>query len=386
MTPAARLQMAAELLDQICAGAAAEKVLTRWARASRFAGSKDRAAIRDHVFDALRCKRSFAHLGGSDTGRGLMLGWLREAGLDPDTYFTGARHAPAPLSDAERDNAPPEMPRLVALDCPDWLAPELERSLGAEFGPVLAELRARAPVFVRVNTARITRREAGRVLREGGIESLPHPLADTALELTANARALQNSAPYQDGLVELQDASSQAVVAALPDLDGAEVLDYCAGGGGKALAMAARGAQVSAHDAAPRRMADLPARAARAGAAITLCDDPQGTFDLVLTDVPCSGTGAWRRTPDAKWRLTQNDLDQLLHTQSQILDRAAQHVRPGGWLAYATCSLLQCENADQVAAFQSRHRGFSWHSARNFTPLEGGDGFHLSLLQRENCQ
>ena len=382
MTPAARFQAAAEILDRILAGAAAEQALTSWARASRFAGSKDRAAIRDQVFDVLRCKRSFAHLGGQMTGRGLILGALRADGQDPATVFTGQGHAPAPLSVTEAKHVPTPMPELVALDCPDWIAPELRYSLGPDFSAVLKALRHRAPVFLRVNTARIARDAAADALHDAGIATSVHPLADTVLQVTANARALQRAAPYLDGMVELQDASSQAVIAALPDLEGTRVLDYCAGGGGKALAMAARGADVTAHDAQPRRMKDLPARAARAHAQIGLTEAPHGEFDLVLADVPCSGTGAWRRTPGAKWTLAASQLSQLHVTQAKILDQITRHVRPGGWLAYATCSLLYSENQAQIDAFLQRHPGFAQTLSLSLTPLTDGDGFFIAILKR----
>ncbi len=385
MTPAARLDAAITILDRILSGTPAEQTLTSWARASRFAGAKDRAAIRDHVFDVLRCKRSCAHLGGAETGRGLILGLLRSTGQDPNTLFTGQGHAPAPLTGAEARHDPAPMPELVALDSPDWLAPALRASLGSEFASVLQALRQRAPVFLRVNTARVTRTDAIAALHEAGIGTKPHALATTALEITANPRALRQSAPYRDGLVELQDAASQAVIAALPPLEGARVLDFCAGGGGKALALAARGATVTAHDAHPQRMADLPARAARAQTRITLSEAPEGLFDLVLTDVPCSGSGAWRRSPAGKWTLTPEQLSQLHQVQAGILDRVAPLVRPGGWLAYATCSLLDSENGAQIAAFLTRRKDFRPTQTHRFTPLEDGDGFYLALLRRDDA-
>lgn len=386
MTPAARLDAAITILDRILSGTPAEQALTAWARASRFAGSKDRAAIRDHVFDVLRCKRSCAHLGGAETGRGLILGLLRLNGHDPASLFTGEGHAPAPLSPRETRHSPGPMPELVALDCPDWLAGPLRKSLGTEFAPVLESLRNRAPVFLRVNTARITRPEAMAALSAAGITTAPHDLAPTALEITANPRALRQSAPYRDGLVELQDAASQAVIAALPALQDARVLDFCAGGGGKALALAALGANVTAHDIEPARMSDLPIRAARAQATIRLTDAPEGPFDIVLTDVPCSGSGAWRRSPAGKWALHPEGLESLHRTQSAILDQVAPMVRPGGWLCYATCSLLASENGDQITAFLDRHGGFHCAAQHRFTPLQGGDGFFLACLKLDTSR
>ena len=385
MTPAARLQAAADILDQTLEGMPAEQALTRWARNSRYAGSKDRAAVRDIVFDALRCKRSFAYIGGEETGRGLILGMLRGRDDDPSIYFTGEGHAPAPLSQAEKDHAPPPMPRAVALDCPDWLVPQLEASLGAEFEPVLQALRHRAPVFLRINTARTTREQAITLLAQDGIEARPHPLAPSALEVHTNPRAIQHSKAYLEGLVELQDAASQAVIAALPDLPGRTVLDYCAGGGGKALALAALGAHVTAHDANPNRMKDLPNRAARAQASITLATQPDGVFDLVLTDVPCSGSGSWRRSPDSKWNLTQQSLDKLLLVQAQILDNAKKHMHQNGWLAYVTCSMLDTENRHQITAFLNRNPHLTLVKDRSFTPLDGGDGFYVALIKAQSA-
>jgi 16S rRNA (cytosine967-C5)-methyltransferase len=380
MTPAARLNAAITILDRIQSGIPAEQALTGWARGNRFAGSSDRAAIRDHVFDCLRCLRSFAHIGGAATGRGLVLGLLRTQGVDPETLFTGDGHAPDPLSDAERTHTPAPMPDAVALDCPDWLYPALQSGLGPDCAPILRLLQQRAPVFLRVNMAKVTPAQAIAALAADRITAEPHTLADTALVVTQNARQIRNSRAYADGLVELQDAASQAVIAALPDLRGLRVLDYCAGGGGKALALAARGAQVTAHDANPARMQDIAPRAARAGVKIAITK-PEGAYDLVLTDVPCSGSGSWRRAPAGKWALTPENLSALLATQAQILDRAAGFVRPGGWLAYATCSLLDAENTDQTRAFVARNPKFSTATTLRLTPLDGGDGFFFGLMQ-----
>jgi 16S rRNA (cytosine967-C5)-methyltransferase len=162
------------------------------------------------------------------------------------------------------------------------------------------------------------------------------------------------------------------------------VLDYCAGGGGKTLAMAARARlKLFAHDVDPRRMRDLPARAKRAGARVTLTEAPQGPFDLVLADAPCSGSGSWRRAPEGKWLLTPDRLAGVIAVQAQILDRIATLVAPGGVLAYATCSLLRAENEAQIAAFQARSPGWSLASQRRLTPLDGGDGFFVAVLRRD---
>ena len=386
MTPEARVAAACDILDAVLADAPAEKTLTTWGRSHRFAGSGDRAAIRDLVFDAVRRRRSLAWVGGADTGRGLMIGRLRSEGSDPATVFTGSGYAPASLAGDETAPPPPldSAPDPVRLDCPDWLWPLMQDSLGPDAAAVLTCLQSRAPVFLRVNSARADRDQAARALSSEGVDTRPHALSPTALEVTANPRRVQASAAFRDGLVEIQDAASQAVVdLLLPQVQGKTVLDFCAGGGGKALALAAGGAgRVVAHDANPGRMADIPARAARAGAAIEIADHPKGHFDAVLCDVPCSGSGAWRRQPDMKWRFGPQDLEELNRTQDDILDTAAGLVAGGGVLAYATCSLFRAENEDRVAAFLERTPGWTCAARKRLTPLDGGDGFFAALLTR----
>lgn len=378
MTPGARASAAIAVLDRILGGEPAEKALTNWGRASRFAGSGDRAAVRDLVFDALRRRSSSAALGGGLTGRGLILGLARSSGQE--ALFSGEGHAPVPPGPDEAGREPDAGERL---DLPDWLVPHLRDSMGADFAAVADALRSRAPVFLRVNLGKSDRPAAIAHLAEEGIVARPHPLAASALEVTENARKIQTSQAYLTGLVELQDASSQAVVQALPLADGMKVLDHCAGGGGKTLAMAARAElQLFAHDAYPRRMTDLPERARRAGARVTLTDRPEtdAPYDLILVDAPCSGSGSWRRDPEGKWKITPETIAEIEKTQISILDRVAPLLRTGGVLAYVTCSLLRRENGAQARAFLTRHPGWHLDHELTLTPLQGGDGFYLALF------
>ncbi|WP_394225265.1 RsmB/NOP family class I SAM-dependent RNA methyltransferase [Paracoccus marcusii] len=381
MTPAARISAAITVLDQILAGSPAEQALLRWSRASRFAGSGDRAALRDLVFGALRQRDSLAALGGGLTGRGLMIGHVRQSGPSLDAIFTGEGHAPAPLTEAEAAVVPPDP---LPDDLPDWLRPAWRQALGDQADAVALAMTQRAPVWLRVNGSRATPEQAAAVLAADGITVEAAPQLASALRVVTGDRLVARSSAYLDGLVELQDLSPQMACARLPLAPGLRVLDYCAGGGGKALALAARqpGIQVSAHDVAPARMADLPARAARAGAKVQIQTQPRGTFDLVVADVPCSGSGTWRRTPDAKWRLTAAQLSDLVALQARILDQVAALVAPGGLLAYMTCSVLEAENGDQVDAFLSRHPGFQRVDQHAWTPLTGGDGFFLAQLRQ----
>ena len=382
MTPAARLSAAITILDRILAGTPAEQALVNWARASRFAGSGDRNASRDLVFDALRCRRSFAALGGGMTGRGLILGGLRADGAEAELLFSGEGHAPAVIGPEDAGREPQD---FEIADLPDWLGPTMKADLGDRFGPITQAMRHRAPVFLRVNMRRATLAQAIAILAEDGIECASHPLSPTALSVGAGARKIATCRAYTDGLVELQDVASQAVIDALPLSDGMRVLDYCAGGGGKALAMAAR-ARIAlfAHDASPGRMRDLPVRAKRAGVKVTLTGAPKAPFDLVLTDVPCSGSGSWRRAPEGKWLLTPDRLGALVKTQARILKDVSALVRPGGWIGYATCSLLDAENSAQIADFIKENQGWSCELQRSLTPLDGGDGFFIALLRRSS--
>nr|WP_111298811.1 RsmB/NOP family class I SAM-dependent RNA methyltransferase [Paracoccus saliphilus] len=382
MTPAARISAAIGVLDDILAGAPAEQALLRWSRASRFAGSGDRAALRDLVFGALRQRDSLAALGGGLSGRGLMIGHARAQGLPLTQLFSGEGHAPFPLTAAE-ENLP--LPARLPDDLPDWLRPDWQQSLGDKAAAVARTMTTRAPVWLRVNLARPKPEAAAASLDADGIQTQPWPTLPSALCVTGNERAVARSAAYRDGLVELQDLSPQLACARLPLAPGDRVLDYCAGGGGKALALAARQPQahVTAHDRMPARMADLPARAARAGQRIGIEARPAGSFDLVVADVPCSGSGTWRRTPDAKWRLTRAQLADLVAVQGQILDQVVPLLRPGGHLAYMTCSVLMAENDDQIAAFRQRHPRFTLVERQLWTPLDAGDGFYMALLRAD---
>ncbi|MGC9419157.1 MAG: RsmB/NOP family class I SAM-dependent RNA methyltransferase, partial [Rhodovulum sp.] len=291
----------------------------------------------------------------------------------------------------EEERVPPprmaDLPEEVACDCPQALAQVLRDSLGGAFRPVMQALRRRAPVFVRVNTLVTTREAAAAALAEEGIATRPHPLSPSALEITENARLVQRSDAYHGGLIELQDAASQAVADLMPVTPGGRVLDFCAGGGGKTLALAGRArARFHAHDVAPERMRDLPVRASRAGVEVhglTTADLADAApFDLVLCDVPCSGSGAWRRSPEAKWRTSARDLARLMAEQDSILSTAARLVAPGGALGYATCSLIAAENGDRVMAFLDGNPSWRMVDERCLTPLDGGDGFYAAVLRR----
>lgn len=392
MTPGARLSASIELLDAIFTGDPPERALTRWARNSRFAGSKDRAAVRDIVFDCLRRRRSLGWLGGADTGRAIVAARETLAGTDLDKLFTGDGFDPAPLAPGERAalaRDPSEAPRSVQLDVPETLESALHDSLGDAFEAVMRTMQERAPVDLRVNTLKSNLRAAMVVLARDGVQASPLPQRPEALRVMENSRLVAASRAYSQGMVELQDISSQIAAAEAGAEPGMTVLDYCAGGGGKALALAAAtggSGRVLAWDINARRMNDLPGRARRAGAGIDILDAERlmalgPVCDLVFVDAPCSGSGVWRRKPGGKWLLTPEALDKFPVLQDGILDSAARLVRPGGLLVYATCSLFRVENEDRVSAFSHRHPDWPLHFQRRLSPLEGGDGFFLARFR-----
>jgi 16S rRNA (cytosine967-C5)-methyltransferase len=375
------------VIDTIREGAPAERALTNWARGARYAGSGDRAALRDLVFAVLRCRRSCAARGGGDDGRALLIGLLRDQDIDPATVFTGEGHAPPMLSSSERA-AGREPSDTEARDLPDWIWLRFEGALGEDAAQAAALLRHRAPVTIRVNARRMTRAAAQAALARDGIVCRPLEDVGMALQVLEGERKISGSELYRDGVAELQDASSQAAMEALDLPGGARVLDYCAGGGGKTLALAARfDGEWFAHDVSARRMSDLPARAARAGVRVRLCETSElrglGRFDAVLCDVPCSGSGTWRRGPQAKWALTPDDLAGLTRVQADILAQAAALVAPGGRLIYCTCSIFTEENERVIERFSSDNRIWNGVSFRRWPISEIGDGFFLAQLCRE---
>lgn len=384
MTPAARYASAIAVLDDVLAGASAEKCLTTWARSNRYAGSKDRAAVRDHVFDVLRRKRSLAALGGGEDGRALVRGLLRHQGLDPAEVFGAGGYGPVALTEAELGGGrQPE--GAEAVDLPDWLWQVWQEDLGADAAAAAAVLQDRGPVTLRVNLRRGTRDAAIAMLMEDEIVVRPIENVKTALQVVENERRIHLNRAYVEGFVEVQDLASQEAVLAMNVPKGARVLDYCAGGGGKALALAdLYDCDVVAHDISTHRMADIPARAARAGVAIGVCEtvdlSDAGLFDFIFVDAPCSGSGTWRRAPEAKWAMTTDKLIDYNALQAEVLSKAALHLGRRGRIAYATCSVLKSENEAILRSFSGRDPRWSIGATAQRLPDALGDGFFYGIL------
>lgn len=431
MTPAARLSAAIEVLADIGARRRpAADALKDWGLAHRFAGSGDRAAIASLVYDALRRRASAAWIMDDDAPRAILIGMLRlQYGYAEPTIaglFDGSRFAPEPLTEREhaglRDGSLADAPLHVAGDVPEWVLPSLESAFGEEVLPELKALARRAPLDIRVNALKADREGAAARLSHLAPVPTAHAPFGLRIPIGVDGRgpALHVEPDFLDGLFEIQDEGSQIASLLSGARAGETVVDLCAGGGGKSLALAAltgNGGRLIATDADPRRLAPIHERLRRSGAQAEIrtpqvgrartdvLSDLDGRVDRVLVDAPCTGSGTWRRNPDAKWRLRPPNLGNRITEQAQVLDRAARLVRPGGCIVYITCSLLPEENDAAIASFLERNgASFVGRDARQvmaeglsdlvphvrltaqglqMSPaLTGTDGFYLATIER----
>src|SRR5437588_63288 len=383
MTPAARLSAAIELIDTIDAQrVAAAKALKEWGTAHRYAGSGDRAAISGLIWDVLRRRASSAWIMDDDTPRARVLGMLKlERGLDVDAIAAlcdGGRFAPEPLTEGEHaalasrslENAPAH----IAGDYPEWLDGYLAQVFGDDRVAEATAMASRAPLDLRVNTLKAKREKVLGSTAHLGTTPTPWSPIGLRIELGADARnpGIHAEEDFIKGAIEVQDEGSQLAALLTGAKPGEQVIDLCAGAGGKTLALAAmmdNHGQIHATDSDKRRLAPIHERLERAGAHNVQVHTPrgekdalaglQGRADLVLIDAPCTGTGAWRRNPDAKWRVRPGALAERLKDQAEALDRAVALTKPGGRIAYVTCSVLDDENGAQVRAFLARHQGLA---------------------------
>jgi 16S rRNA (cytosine967-C5)-methyltransferase len=433
MTPAARLSAAIELIEIIEAQRVpAAKALKDWGTSHRFAGSGDRAAIAGLVWDVLRRRASAAWVMEDDSPRARLLGMLKlERGLDVATieaFCDGSRFAPAPLTEAERnaltsrttEGAPPP----VAGDYPEWLDPYLADVFGDDRAAEAAAMASRAPLDLRVNTLKAGREKLLKSLHH--LNPTPTPWSPIGLRIALGADArnpgIHAEEDFIKGAIEVQDEGSQLTALFAAAKPGEQVIDLCAGAGGKTLALAAQmqgKGRLIATDSDKRQLAPIYERLSRAGVHNADVRTPKGdadpladisgSADLVMIDAPCTGTGTWRRNPDAKWRMRPGALEIRLKDQTEVLERAAPLVKAGGRIAYITCSVLHPENGEQVRGFVARHPEFTiqppeqtagvlWDKAEDFaaaalqspegwlmTPRRTGtDGFFVSILKKRS--
>lgn len=400
MTPGARVSAAISILDNYLVGTPENKALINWFRGNRFAGSKDRRAIREIFFKCLRFKMSslwpFEKAGFPQRGRYLVIGMLLISREQLNKIFDDKKYSPESFSEDEKTviNSFTEIllqaPLSIKFDFPRFLENDLKESFGDSLVENLKSLNERASLFLRVNLIKGTNESVIKSLKEEEIKVEIVRKSTSGLKVLENAKAVNKSQPYLRGEVEIQDISSQAAVNFINPKKGIKILDFCAGGGGKTLAMAsltlAEG-EFFVYDTIPSRMIELFKRCGRAGFKAQLLktnilESTNQLFDLVVIDVPCSGTGAWRRNPGSKWWLTQEKLDELLIDQRNILLTASKYVKNGGVFAYLTCSVLNKENRGQIDWFLSTNADFWLEKDLLISPFQGGDGFYVSLLKR----
>ena len=423
MRDGGRLTAAIEVLTEIeTRHKPVRLALKAWGEGARYAGSKDRAFISGLVLDVLRRKRSLAWRMGDDTPRAAVLAVLHQVWGWPTERLADAAgdevHGHGPLTDAERAvlAAPRTLdgaPAAVRGDYPDWLDASLARVFGDRRAVEMTALAERAPVDLRVNVLKTDPERALKALTPVGAE--PPGLLPNALRIAAPAAADRSGAveaipQFSKGWFEIQDLGSQVAASAAGDVRGKQVLDLCAGGGGKTLALAAamgNTGQIYAYDSDARRLTDTIRRGDRAGVRNLQIRTPlnpeplkdlTGRMDVVFIDAPCSGTGSWRRHPDTKWRLTPETLERRQADQDQVLNDGAGYVKPGGRMVYVTCSVLPEEDEDRVAAFLERHPSFARQPATadpaltqfltpagdlRLTPHSAGtDGFYVAVLEK----
>lgn len=394
--------------------------LKAWGERSRFAGSQDRAFVSGLVLDALRRRRSLGWRMGDEAPRavvigalGLVWGW---AAARIEAAAGDAPHGPGALAPSEREAlaAPRNLegaPFPVRGDYADWMDAPLDRAFGGMRAEEGAALALRAPVDLRVNLLKSDPARALKALTPFNA----HPIGplETALRIepaqaSARAAAVETAPEFEKGWFEIQDLGSQIAAACAGEIAHKQVLDYCAGGGGKTLALAAAMAntgQIFAYDSEARRLTDTVRRGRRAGVRNLQVRSPlhadalaglEDRMDLVFADAPCTGSGTWRRHPDAKWRLTPEQMSQRMAEQDAVLTGAAAFVRPGGRLIYVTCSLFAEENEDRIAAFLAARADFATEPVMapgdppltpegflRLTPLNAGtDGFFVAVLRR----
>lgn len=407
MTPAARLAAAASILDSIAQGRQpAEAVLKAWGQQNRFAGSGDRRAIADRVYKVLRARARLSWaMGGREDGRALVIGslslidGLSLAGIE--ALHSGEGYGPRPLSKQERSRLTAgegELPGWVAAGLPEFVVDDFKATFGERWSEEARELmQPRAPIDLRVNLARAPVEAVEAELREAGLEPRRTPGSPVGLRLESepppNVQALE---AFKAGRIEIQDEGSQIVCALAGAAPGMTVVDYCAGGGGKTLGLAAAmqgQGRLVASDIVARRLENIRPRLARAGVEAELrligpngggMEDLNGQADLVFVDAPCSGSGTWRRRPEDAWRLTAEEVERLHALQVRILSQAARLVKPGGRLAYVTCSMLSPENEASADAFEAAHPEFTPIGARRrLSPASTNtDGFFFALYER----
>ena len=396
-----RASAAIFILDEFLAGQNLNAILSRWAKSNRYAGSSDREAIRNIVFDILRVKKTFTFILRKEkqltNGRALVFLYAVLHSMPLNDIFTGQKYGPDKLNVYEKEFfeiAKKNNDRGFELvdNIPDFLIAEFKRSLRSKFNNVMRLLEKRAPVSIRVNTLKSDMSSILEVLSLEGIEGKISQKVRYGIEIVGNPRRLTQIQIFKDGYFEVQDLHSQKIIEGLPINEDTNILDYCAGAGGKILGIACLlkgNGRFFVHDIDKNKLIEADLRAERAGIKLKRfnSDNMQmhhNSFEYILADVPCSGSGAWRRNPQQKWRITPDSLKEILNRQITILNEVKDLVKKSGFLFYITCSFLKIENEDVVDKFLIQNKNFSLSNKKNIFIDAHGDGFFCAALQKKN--
>ena len=402
MRPISRAAAVIQILDNYLAGKPVEIALKGWFRSNRFAGSNDRYLIRDMVFEILRKKSSlgfpFQIKGYLENGRILTLSYLADhyelvqLGIEikQNSYFYEklSPNEIAILSNKKKLMEASSKP--ITFDYPSFLSEALVKSLGNSFESIMGKMQERAALYLRINMLKANSFYAEKILATEGIFCTKLSNCDTALVVSQGRKLVKSSKAYTSGIVEIQDLSSQ-LMTDLPQItSGVRILDYCAGGGGKTLAIASKTinkAELLAYDINPNRLSNLKKRAIRAGAKVKILktldlEEYKVSCDVVFVDAPCSGSGIWRRDPEVKWSLTEKKLKRFQLDQAGILKEASRFVKIGGVMVYVVCSLLPEEGETQIKEFLEIYRNFVGFEQSLLHPLVASDGFFRAVLKK----
>ncbi len=397
----ARAKAAIEILDEFLKGRNLNNILETWNRNNKFAGSSDREKIRDIVFDVLRLRKTLKHPfeveNIYESGRSLIFSYILYKSKKIEDIFTGSKYGPSQLNIIEENVLKKFITNkvkffVIKYNVPDFLIKDLKFSLAERFEIIMSILDRRSPISIRVNFSKADLFKVKEKLKNEGVDTEICPGSVQGLRILNNFRRVKMSQSFQEGLFEFQDLNSQKVIEDCNFLEYEKFLDFCSGAGGKILCLASlrkgRGS-FFAYDKDKIKLEKLRFRAKKAGADVHIVEKKEinkfyKSFDCVVLDVPCSGSGSWRRNPQQKWRINQKLIDDLIRLQFSLLHQAKNLVKDNGKLIYITCSLLRSENESVIESFISKNPRFSIVRQKNYYPSEIGDGFYCAELLKNN--
>ena len=392
---------AISILDDFLDGKNLNSILFNWTKNNRYAGSSDRESIRNIVFDILRVKKTFTSVLEKEkqpiNGRALVFLYSVFYALNLNDIFTGQKYGPEKLSIFEKEFSKISKENIkecfgVVDNIPDFLTAEFKRSLGRKFKNAMRLLEKRAPISIRVNPLKSDISSILECLSLEGIEGKKSKIVRYGIDIIGNPRRLTQIQAFKDGCFEVQDLHSQKIIEDLPLDEHTKVLDYCAGAGGKILSIACSlkgNGKFYIHDIDEKKLKEADLRAERAGVKfkrleVEKLQNYRCSFDYIVADVPCSGSGAWRRNPQQKWRITPESLNEILTRQTVILDEVKDLLKKNGYIFYITCSLLKIENEEVIENFLMDNKHFRLLNKKNITIDDSGDGFFCAVLQKKN--